>query len=68
MAGTTEERLVDVELKLMHQDRLLETLNEVVIELRGEVTALRKQIERLDEQQRATDEDGAPADDPPPHY
>jgi SlyX protein len=69
MPTTTEERLVDLEIKLMHQDRLVDTLNQVVIELRAEVDALRKHVDRLIEERRGgTQGDDAPANDPPPHY
>jgi SlyX protein len=68
MPATPEERLVDLEIKLMHQERLLETLDQVVIELRAEVAALRKEVERMALERGGGGEADAPADDPPPHY
>ncbi len=67
MAMSSEQRLVEVEIKLTHQERLTDTLNEVVIELRGELDALRKQLDRLVQEQQAGDP-GDPGDEPPPHY
>ena len=70
MPACPEERIVAVEIKLMHQERLLETLNQVIIELRAELDGLRTELERMAVERRGAGagEDEAPANDPPPHY
>ncbi len=62
----SDERLIDLESRLMHQEKLLEQLNEVVTEqqsmierLQRELAALREQFSHVGEEQ---------AEEPPPHY
>ena len=61
-----DERLIDLEERLMHQDKLLEQLNEIVTAQQGEIESLRRELVRLREQlaQGATED----VDEPPPHY
>jgi SlyX protein len=61
-----DERLVNIEVKLAYQEDLLETLNQVVIELRGEIDTLRRKVDTFEQQMREGNEDAA--DTPPPHY
>jgi SlyX protein len=62
------QRMQELEIKLAYQDDLVETLNQVVIELRGELTALERGVKALRQQVSDTLPDDAPAHDPPPHY
>lgn len=67
MNETLEARVVELEVKLTYQDRLIAELNEVVIELRAEVERLAARAGRFEQQLR----DGLPEDPhdaPPPHY
>jgi SlyX protein len=66
-ASTLEERVVDLELRYMRQEKLVDDLNEVVVaqgrtidRLVAEVKSLREQI--------AAGVDALPKDERPPHY
>ena len=61
-----EERQIDFEMRLMHQEKLLEQLNEVVTTQAGDIQRLQREIKRLKEQvMQGPTED---VDEPPPHY
>ena len=60
-------RLTELEIRLSYQDQLLETLNQVVIQLRGDLQEANTRIVRL-EQQHQLGSLETPADAPPPHY
>ena len=67
MATDIEARVIELEVKLTYQDRLIAELNEVVIELRAEVERLAAKARRFEDQLAA----GMPEDPenaPPPHY
>ena len=57
---------MNLEIKVTYQERLLETLNEVLVSQRTELDAIQKRVKALEEQLRgALDE---PEQTPPPHY
>jgi SlyX protein len=60
-----EERFVDLEVRIAHQDRLLAALDEVVRDLAGRIERLERRVAEA-----STEPDGTPPppDDPPPHY
>ena len=61
-----EERLIDLESRLMHQEKLYEQLNEVVTEQAALVERLQRELARLKEQVlQGPPED---VDQSPPHY
>ncbi len=67
----SEERLIDIESKLAHQDQLMLELNEVVTEQQAKIMQLEQLCNSLVERVRAMDESSpgdAPQDDRPPHY
>ena len=66
--SATDERLTDLELKITYQEDLIETLNQCVIELRGDMERMRSTILRLQEQVAQGAPEIGPANDPPPHY
>jgi len=66
-----DTRLVDLEIRLTHQEATLQALNDVVAEQQTLIDGLRKEVETLKRQLR----DMTPADiaapweeTPPPHY
>ena len=67
----SEDRLIDIESKLAHQDQLLSELNEVLTEQQGRIMQLEQLSTSLIERVRAIG-DATPADGPvderPPHY
>ena len=61
-----EKRLIGMEERLMHQERLLEDLNEVVTAQADTLERLAREITRLREQlAKGSTPD---VDEPPPHY
>ena len=66
-----EDRLIDIESKLAHQEQLLIELNDVLTEQQGRLMQLEQLSTSLLERVRAigdaTPEDG-PVDERPPHY
>lgn len=67
----SEERFIDIETRLAHQDQGLLELNEVVLRQEQDITRLERLCmslaERLAVLGDALSETGAP-DEPPPHY
>lgn len=67
----SEDRLIDIESKLAHQEQLLNELNEVLTEQQGRIMQLEQLSTSLIERVRAIG-DAAPGDGPvderPPHY
>lgn len=68
---TTDERLIDIEIKLARQDDLVETLNQTVYrqqkkidELEALCTALARHVKDL----REGASERGPAHERPPHY
>ncbi len=66
MSNVAEQRLTHLEEKLAHQERLLETLNEVIIEQRAELDALRRRLETSERMLTRLGEDAS--NERPPHY
>jgi len=67
----TASRIVALEVRVAHQDRVIEDLNALVTEQWKQIDALAKQVQRMtDRLQRV--EENAPSSDtpepPPPHY
>ena len=61
-----DERQTDFEMRLMHQEKLLEQLNEIVTEQQTQLERLRREVARLKDQlAQGTSED---VNEPPPHY
>jgi uncharacterized protein YceH (UPF0502 family) len=62
-------RLVELETKLVYQDRLLEELNAVVTRQQNQIDDLSRRVAAIHRQQLATQPGHDPADEPPPpHY
>lgn len=67
----SEDRLIDIETKLAHQDQLLIELNEVLTEQQGRIMQLEQLSSSLIERVRAIGDaapEEGPVDERPPHY
>ena len=66
-----EERLTELEIKICHQDQIIEDLNQLVTEQQRKLDLLASQIKRLTD---TTTANGMPSlldasqETPPPHY
>jgi SlyX protein len=68
---TPEERITELETVVMHLQRQVELLNEVVIDHRAALDVLKQQADRLEHQLEQTEESPEqrdPLDEVPPHY
>lgn len=66
-----EDRLIDIESKLAHQEQLLIELNEVLTEQQGRLMQLEQLSTSLLERVRAIGDaapEEGPVDERPPHY
>lgn len=66
----SEERLVDIEIKLAHQEQLLGDLDEIVTDQQAKIMQLEALCNKLIDRVRSF-ADGAveaPQDEKPPHY
>ena len=67
----SEDRLVDIESRLAHQDQLLLELNDVVTDQQAKIMQLEQLCKSLVDRVRAINETvpgDASADERPPHY
>ncbi len=67
----SEDRLIDIESKLAHQEQLLMELNEVLTQQQGRIMQLEQLSTSLIERVRAIGDvtpDEGPVDERPPHY
>ncbi len=65
----TESRVIDLEIRLTHQESTLQELNAVLIRQQRTMDDLALQVSSLREQLRAAHASMPPVDDtPPPHY
>ncbi len=64
-----EDRFVDIEIKLAHQEDMVESLNEVVIQQSRRIDQLEAMVSQLAEHIRNNAQSGPnPVNDKPPHY
>jgi SlyX protein len=64
-----EERFVDIEIKLAHQEDLVETLNRTVYEQGRRIDQLEAMVLKLAEHLRGLQDAGQqPLNERPPHY
>ena len=67
----SEERFIDLESRLAHQDQLLHELNDVVTGQQARIMQLEELCRSLIDRVKAVSDgpaDGDPADERPPHY
>ena len=65
-----DARLIDLEIRLTHQEATLQALNDVVADQQRLIGQLRREVEGLKRQLRdvAPSPIAAPGDETPPHY
>ena len=66
MSDDIDKRVIELEIKLTHQDRLIDELNEVVIEQRSAIDKLQKRLDVLEKGLFELQQE--PANERPPHY
>jgi SlyX protein len=67
----TDARLIDLEIRLTHQEATLQALNDVTADQQRVIDQLRKEVETLKRQMRDMSPAGIAApweETPPPHY
>ena len=67
----SDERLVDIETKLAHQDHLMTQLNDVITNQQEQIMKLEELCASLVERVRSIGDsmpDSASPEEPPPHY
>lgn len=68
---TTEDRLVDIEIKIARQEDLVDALNQTVYQQQkkiDELEALCSALARHIKEMREAAAEGGPANEKPPHY
>jgi SlyX protein len=64
-----EDRFVDIEIKLAHQEDLVESLNDVVYQQSKRIDQLEALVNKMAEHIRNSQQSGQnPTNDRPPHY
>jgi len=66
-----EEKMIDLEIRLTHQDDHIQSLDKVIYEQDQLISAIAHKLKQLDDKLKTSDETNilSPADDrPPPHY
>ena len=67
----TDARLIDLEIRLTHQEATLQALNDVIADQQRVIDQLRKEVETLKRQMRDMSPESIAApweEPPPPHY
>ena len=63
------DRLVDIEIKITHQEDLVETLNQTVYRQERRIDQLEAMVAKMADHVRTLRDAGqAPLNEPPPHY
>jgi SlyX protein len=64
-----EDRIIDIEIKLAHQENLVESLNQTIYEQGRRIDQLEAMVAKLAEHIRALRDAGqGPLNEKPPHY
>ena len=64
----TEQALVDLQVRVTYQDKVIADLDEVVRAFSNRVEVLERRIVELEQRVEAGEPEVGPQDDPPPHY
>lgn len=62
-----ESQIIDLEIRIAHQDKLIASLDDVVREVSERVESLQRQVAEI-RQGAAGQPNVGPGNDPPPHY
>ena len=62
------EQLIDLEVKLAYQERLIRDLDELVRKFGARLDVLVREVESLKAAARSPETPVGPANEPPPHY
>ncbi|AVR94394.1 SlyX family protein [Pseudoduganella armeniaca] len=68
MTDAVENRLIDIEIKLAHQEDLVESLNERIYQQQKQIDQLEGTLALLAERIRTSNSAQAPLNERPPHY
>ena len=69
MTVNHEDRFIDIEIKLAHQEDLVESLNQVVYQQSRRIDQLEARVGQLVEHIRSSAQSNqGPVNEPPPHY
>lgn len=68
MTDTLDNRFIDIEIKLAHQEHLVESLNERIYQQQQQIDKLEQLIAAMAERIRTRDAAQAPINERPPHY
>ena len=62
-----EERFIAIETKILHQDRIIEELHEVIYRQQNTINKLEKKLKQMEDMANA-DNEIRPTNEKPPHY
>jgi len=62
------DRIVELEIRLSHQERTIEQLNEVVLQMSRDNDLFRRRLDKLEASLEADDNEVGPANERPPHW
>jgi SlyX protein len=65
---SVEERLIDLEIRLVHQDKTIATLDDVVREFAARVERLERQLAEVRRSHEALESGSGTPHERPPHY
>ncbi len=65
---TIEQRIDELEIRMVHQDKTIGELNEVITAQWKNIEAMERQLRRLGEELESMENSEAPANHKPPHY
>lgn len=68
MTEPIDNRFIDIEIKLAHQEHLVESLNERIYQQQQQIDKLENLIAAMAERIRTRDSAQAPINERPPHY
>lgn len=68
MTEPIDNRFIDIEIKLAHQEHLVESLNQRIYEQQQQIDKLENLIAAMAERIRTRDSAQAPINERPPHY
>jgi SlyX protein len=64
-----QEQIIDLQIKISHQEQLLEDLNQALIFQQKQIDKLEKQLRSLTDSQKANSSIKSQSEEvPPPHY